>query len=204
MKSPRPLPLSRREREHLRRSKDLVGFAPAAEIAARTAGPAATILLNAAIRQSLRQTPGPCPCRITPAHVAAVVPFCRWRPFFWLSPLVIGSMSPDFMYFIFPPPSLRHVGHTSWGLVLFCIPAGLAVLYAFHRFFKRPLVLLLPHAGPGEALAALRTVSASTPATPGLDLGAHFPGSGDARCVGWLYARIRLGPVRITRKCRRS
>ena len=55
-------------------------------------------------------------------------------------------MSPDYMYFILPPPSLRHAGHTSWGLVLFCIPAGLAVLYAFHRFFKRPLVLLLPHA----------------------------------------------------------
>ena len=26
--------------------------------------------------------------------------------------------------------------------MLFCIPAGLAVLYAFHRFFKRPMVLL--------------------------------------------------------------
>src|SRR5208282_1820785 len=53
-------------------------------------------------------------------------------------------MSPDFAYFVFPPPSLRHIGHTPLGLVLFCIPAGLAVLYAFHRFFKRPLVLLLP------------------------------------------------------------
>ena len=53
-------------------------------------------------------------------------------------------MSPDFAYFVFPPLSLRDVGHRPWGLVLFCIPAGLVVLYAFHRFFKRPLVLLLP------------------------------------------------------------
>ena len=30
--------------------------------------------------------------------------------------------------------------------MLFCIPAGLAVLYAFHRYLKRPLVLLMPRA----------------------------------------------------------
>ena len=81
---------------------------------------------------------------LTPAHAAAVVPFCRWKPYFWLSPLVVGSMAPDFAYFVFLPESSRHLGHPPWGLVLFCIPAGLAVLYAFHRFFKRPLVLLLP------------------------------------------------------------
>ncbi|MEI8373772.1 MAG: DUF4184 family protein [Planctomycetota bacterium] len=81
---------------------------------------------------------------LTPAHAAAVIPFCRWNRYFWLSPLVIGSMAPDFAYFVFPPLSLRQFGHTPLGLVIFCIPAGLAVLYAFHRFFKRPLALLLP------------------------------------------------------------
>jgi hypothetical protein len=81
---------------------------------------------------------------LTPAHAAAVVPFSRWKPFLWLSPLVVGSMAPDFAYFAFPPQSLRHVGHSMEGLVLFCIPVGLAVLFAFHRYFKRPIVLLLP------------------------------------------------------------
>ena len=81
---------------------------------------------------------------MTPAHAAAVVPLRLWKRCFLLSPLVVGSMAPDFLYFVFPPQSLRHFGHTPWGLVLFCIPAGLAVLYAFHGFFKRPLVLLLP------------------------------------------------------------
>ena len=81
---------------------------------------------------------------VTPAHAAAVVPFTRWKPYFWLSPLAIGSMAPDFIYYVFPPPEWRHIGHTLWGLVLFCIPAGLAVLYAFHQFFKRPLALLMP------------------------------------------------------------
>jgi hypothetical protein len=105
------------------------------------------------------------PVPLTPAHAAAVVPFCRWKPYFWLSPLVVGSMAPDFAYFAFPPPSLRHVGHRPLGLVLFCVPAGLAVLYAFHRFLKRPLVLLLPrpvraklwpHCGPFPLLPLRR------------------------------------------------
>lgn len=81
---------------------------------------------------------------LTPAHAAAVVPLRLWKRCFWLSPLVVGSMAPDFPYYVFPPPPVRHFGHTLWGLVLFCIPAGLAVLFAFHRFFKRPVVLLLP------------------------------------------------------------
>ena len=81
---------------------------------------------------------------VTPAHAAAVVPLRLWKRYFWLSPLVVGSMAPDFIYFVFPPPSYRHFGHTPLGLVLFCVPAGLAVLFAYHRFFKRPLVLLLP------------------------------------------------------------
>jgi hypothetical protein len=81
---------------------------------------------------------------LTPAHAAAVVPLCRWRPYFWASPLVVGSMSPDFAYYVFPPQRLRHFGHTAAGLVLFCIPVGLVVLYVFHRFLKRRLVVLLP------------------------------------------------------------
>ena len=83
---------------------------------------------------------------LTPAHAAAVVPLSRWKRYFWLSPLAVGSMSPDFVYYLFPPHRWRSIGHSFWGLLLFCIPAGLAVLYAYHRFFKRPLVLLLPRA----------------------------------------------------------
>jgi hypothetical protein len=94
---------------------------------------------------------------LTPAHAAAVIPLCRWKKSFWVSPLVVGSMAPDFAYFVFAPHSWRHVGHTAWGLVLFCIPAGLAVLFVFHRLIKRRLVMLLskslrdrlwPYCGP--------------------------------------------------------
>jgi hypothetical protein len=102
---------------------------------------------------------------LTPAHAAAVVPLGRWKPYLWLSPLVVGSMAPDYAYYLFLPHEWWHVGHTAWGLVLFCIPAGLAVLYAFHRFLKRPLVLLMPqplraklwpHCGPFPLLPLRR------------------------------------------------
>jgi hypothetical protein len=81
---------------------------------------------------------------LTPAHAAAVVPLRHWKACFWLSPLVVGSMAPDYIYFVFPPSGLRHFGHTPLGLVVFCIPVGLAMLFAFHAVFKRPLVLLMP------------------------------------------------------------
>jgi hypothetical protein len=77
----------------------------------------------------------------TLAHPAAVLPFYRSRiPF---SALVIGSMIPDFEYF-------ARFGygdtfsHTLPGLFLFCLPAGLAVLWVFHRFLKQLLFALLP------------------------------------------------------------
>jgi hypothetical protein len=83
---------------------------------------------------------------LTPAHAAAVIPLRRWKPYFWLSPLVVGSMAPDFPYYVFAHKSWRQFGHSAAGLFLICIPAGLAALYAYHRYFKRPLVLLLPRA----------------------------------------------------------
>ncbi len=79
----------------------------------------------------------------------------------WLSPLVVGSMAPDYAYFVFVPQPWHHVGHSLTGLLFFCIPVGLAVLYAFHRFFKRPIVQLMPrpvrarlwpHCGPYSLL----------------------------------------------------
>jgi hypothetical protein len=67
-----------------------------------------------------------------------------WKDRFWLSPLIVGSMAPDYLYYVFPPERYRHFGHSLLGLFVFCIPAGLAVLFAFHAFIKRPLVLLMP------------------------------------------------------------
>lgn len=78
---------------------------------------------------------------LTFSHPAAVVPFARFG--LSLSALVIGSMSPDFIYFLRLAPR-GHYGHTLPGLLLFCLPAGFTVLWLFHRVIKPPLLSLLP------------------------------------------------------------
>jgi len=80
---------------------------------------------------------------ITPAHPALAIHFRKiGLP---LSALVIGSMIPDFEFFIRFSPS-RFIGHSFAGVFLFCLPVGLATLWLFHRVVKEPAIALLPHA----------------------------------------------------------
>lgn len=75
------------------------------------------------------------------AHPAAILPFARWR--FVPSALVIGSMSPDFEYFLRGQP-VSTISHTAVGLVLFCVPVGLLVYCTFTRVCREPLIAVLP------------------------------------------------------------
>lgn len=75
------------------------------------------------------------------SHPAAAVPLARFR--LPLSALVVGSMSPDFLYFLAFTTQPKF-GHTVPGLFLFCLPAGLAVLWLYHRVLKRPALDMLP------------------------------------------------------------
>ncbi|MBV9865807.1 MAG: DUF4184 family protein [Abitibacteriaceae bacterium] len=77
----------------------------------------------------------------TLSHPAAVVPLARrgWC----LSALVVGSMAPDFQYFMHLSTDERY-SHTVPGVFLFCVPTGLIVLWMFHRLLKFPLIALLP------------------------------------------------------------
>ena len=59
------------------------------------------------------------------------------------SALVIGSLAPDFPYFLFVSNEIRW-GHTSRGIFLFCLPMALAVLWLFHAVAKKPIVALSP------------------------------------------------------------
>lgn len=80
------------------------------------------------------------------AHPAAVMPLCRRLPYPGvMSALVIGSMAPDFVYWL-PLPIYREMSHTVPALFLFCLPAGLSVFWLYHTLLKRPLVALLPRA----------------------------------------------------------
>lgn len=78
---------------------------------------------------------------LTISHPAAVIPFKKFG--LPLSALIIGSMMPDFEFFL-RLSSTRVVGHTIPGIVLFCLPVGLIVLFLFHKVIKKPLLSLLP------------------------------------------------------------
>jgi hypothetical protein len=78
----------------------------------------------------------------TPAHAAAVLPFVRNQGLS-ASALVIGSMSPDFEYFI--RVNVRGVwGHDLTGVLLFDLPITLLVAVVFHKVVKKNLIDNLP------------------------------------------------------------
>lgn len=74
----------------------------------------------------------------TLCHPALVVPlYRRTARFTSLSGLVIGSMAPDFPYFV-PIPGLNGSLSHSWaGLLLYCVPAGL-LLHLLYYALLRP------------------------------------------------------------------
>jgi hypothetical protein len=76
------------------------------------------------------------------AHPAAVIPLARPLGRFAVpSALAIGSMAPDFWYFV--PLLERDESHSLAGLAWFCLPAGLLAYALFHRLLKQPLIALL-------------------------------------------------------------
>jgi hypothetical protein len=80
----------------------------------------------------------------TLAHPAAAVPLVRvLRRWGVLSALVIGSMTPDFAYFL-PLGVARRQSHSMAGLVWFCLPVGLLTYWIFHSLAQRPVVALMP------------------------------------------------------------
>lgn len=80
----------------------------------------------------------------TPAHAAAAVPLLRLLgPRGVFSALVIGSMAPDFAYFL-PLGVRRGQSHGLDALAWFVLPVGLATHLVFHLLVKTPGVALLP------------------------------------------------------------
>jgi len=78
------------------------------------------------------------------AHPAAAIPLLRpLGRYGVLSALVIGSLAPDFSYFL-PFPIRRSQSHSLGGLFWFCLPVGFVAYAAFHRLLARPVVDLLP------------------------------------------------------------
>jgi Domain of unknown function (DUF4184) len=78
------------------------------------------------------------------SHPALILPFLKVRTrHICISALVVGSMIPDFEYFIRMKLSGRF-SHTIPGIFLFDIPVGLLVLVIFHGVVKQSLINNLP------------------------------------------------------------
>lgn len=78
------------------------------------------------------------------AHPAAVIPiYRRAGRAAVLSALIVGSMVPDFDYIV-PLGLGRGFTHSLPGLLLYCLPMGMAIYLAYHVLIKAVVVSLLP------------------------------------------------------------
>jgi membrane-bound metal-dependent hydrolase YbcI (DUF457 family) len=77
----------------------------------------------------------------TVSHAAAALPFRRTR--LVTSALVVGTMAPDFEYFL-ALKAHDKFGHTFPGILVLTLPVSLLVLWIFHNFVKVPAATLLP------------------------------------------------------------
>jgi hypothetical protein len=83
------------------------------------------------------------------AHPAAVLPLAPLMGRLAVpSALVIGSMVPDLWQLL--PFGSRQMSHSASGLLLFCLPVGLAVYLVFHLLLKNACMALLPPALAGR------------------------------------------------------
>ena len=78
------------------------------------------------------------------SHPAVVLPATYLdKKYYCLSALLIGSMTPDFEYFIRMRDFSKY-SHTWTGLFWFDIPLGLALLFLFHNVVRNTLIQYLP------------------------------------------------------------
>lgn len=79
----------------------------------------------------------------TISHAAAALPLRRLKLI--TSALVVGTLAPDFEYFIRLSPG-HGFGHSLPGIFVLTLPLALVTLWLFHAVVKRPLVELFPDA----------------------------------------------------------
>ncbi len=80
----------------------------------------------------------------TLAHPAVVIPLKKpLQKWGVLSALIIGSMTPDFSYFL-PFGISRYETHSFLALFWFCLPVGLVFYYAYHMLLAPVLLSISP------------------------------------------------------------
>lgn len=78
------------------------------------------------------------------SHPAAVLPFTYFpKRWFSLTGLIVGSMAPDFEYFL-RMNGYSHYSHTWLGLFWFDVPITIIIAFTFHLLIRDPLIDNLP------------------------------------------------------------
>lgn len=75
------------------------------------------------------------------AHASAVLSF-RNKYFNFIG-LILGSMAPDFIYFILFNPS-SNIGHTYLGFVLFNLPMCFLFNFLFYKYIQEVFIVSMP------------------------------------------------------------
>lgn len=79
----------------------------------------------------------------TLAHPAAILPFTKCKRHFHLPAMILGSMAPDFEYFLRGRPSGIY-GHTLWGMFLLDLPLVAVVYLIGKNVIWKSLAAYLP------------------------------------------------------------
>ncbi|QXM07012.1 DUF4184 family protein [Crassaminicella indica] len=78
------------------------------------------------------------------SHPAIVIPIKnKLGKYFDFTALVLGSMAPDFEYFLRFKP-MGTIGHTIGGFFYFNLPLCFIIAYIFHYIVKKPFIFNLP------------------------------------------------------------
>ena len=109
-----------------------------------------------------------------------------------LPALVVGSLSPDFEYFVYLRPE-RSISHDLVGVPLMDVPLGLLALWLFDAVLKRPMAQLLPRPLRERVFPACGPVRWPIPAVLGwLAVGAfsHLAWDAFTHGGGWVVGRV--------------
>ena len=80
----------------------------------------------------------------TASHAAAALPAHALFRRLPLAALIIGSMAPDYAFFV-PFAPFRSETHSFAGLFTFCLPVGLMLWFVYVRWMERPTMAMFPH-----------------------------------------------------------
>ncbi len=79
------------------------------------------------------------------AHPAVIIPFLYIKKkFFSTTGLIVGSIVPDFEYFLRLRKETSYYSHSWNGLFWFDLPFGLLICFVFHTLIRNPLISNLP------------------------------------------------------------